>query len=90
MSKKYQTDLDEARKGICEHCKNETWVRKVEFFGMFAKASRESSRGWASLCYKCFGPRIIWNKGNTEMRTPMNIPHDKIDDFLSKRFDCLY
>ena len=81
-----RTDLEDAQNGICENCERETKVRRVEAYSMFAMASRESSRGFYNLCYKCFGPRIIWSKGGKEYRSPISVPYNELDEFLRKHF----
>ena len=77
-----RTDLEQGRKGICENCKKETWVRRVESFDVM----HGQSRGFHDLCYKCFGPRILWMKGRMKMKSPLGIPYDELDDYLEKYF----
>lgn len=82
MPRKQRTDLQDGFWGVCENCNKETWVRRIESFDRFHRGSR----GFFNLCYKCFGPRILWRKGGLEMKSPMDIPYDELDDFLTKYF----
>ena len=82
-----KTDLKGARRGKCAECGRETYVRSVEYYSMFARPSRETSRGFMNICYKCFGPRILWkSKEHGDMQTPMNIPYEKLDEFIQDYF----
>lgn len=78
-----ETDMAEASIGVCENCGKTTKVRKIKFFSAFAKASPESVRGYCNICYRCFGPRIIWFKGRTEYRTPMDISNEELEKFMT-------
>ena len=86
-NKNERYDLDDAYKGTCENCGSETWVRPVEVFSAISLGRVKASRGFNKLCFKCFGPRIIWkSKQYGDMRSPMNIPYDQLDDFLVDHF----
>ena len=79
-----KTDLEDAFFGTCKNCGKETWVRREEIKDMMFK---EISRGYADLCFKCFGPRILWkSKERGNMRSPANIPLDELDRFLEDYF----
>jgi len=44
--------------GTCENCQQEKPVRKVQAVGMY-----QEPRGWFSMCFACFGPRLLWRAG---------------------------
>ena len=72
MTDKYET----YQIGTCEDCGRENVkVRPVEAFSMFARPSRESSRGFYKLCFKCFGPRVTFTSRGKEFYAPTNIIH---------------
>jgi len=51
--------------GSCEHCgKRDVPVRQVEVFGWMRE-----SRGYYSLCFDCFAPRITWRPRPDSPRT---------------------
>jgi len=84
LRKGERTDLEEAYIGTCENCGKETWVRREEVKDMMFK---EISRGYVDLCFKCFGPQILWsNKTQGNIRSPANIPLDELDKFLEEYF----
>jgi len=84
LRKGEKTDLDAAYIGTCENCGKETWVRREEVKDMMF---RDISRGFADLCFKCFGPRILWkSKEYGNIRSPMNIPLNELDQFLEDYF----
>jgi len=88
MTKKKQTtDMDSYSIDVCKNCGETTKVRDVEAYGMFVRASRESSRGFYKICYRCFGPRVIWYKGRTEYRSPMNISDEDLEKFMTIKSD---
>ena len=75
-------DLENAQKGICENCNNETWVRRIEATDVM----HGKSRGFYNICFKCFGPQILWRKGGMKISSPLGVPYDELDDFLEKYF----
>jgi len=82
-----KTDLDEAFRGTYKNCGNETWVRRVEYFSAIKLGRENQSRGFMDLCFKCDGPKILWNsKEYGNMRSPAGIPYEELDGFLSKYF----
>lgn len=81
LRKNDKLDLEQGQKGICENCKKETWIRRVEAVGHGGQ-----KRGWYKMCYKCYGPQILWRQGRTKMSSPLGVPYDELDDFLEKYF----
>ena len=62
--------------GTCENCdKENVKIRPVEYYSMFAMASRESSRGFCKLCFECFGPRVKFRSRGKIFYAPTNIIH---------------
>ena len=60
--------------GTCENClKENVRVRKIEAFSMFARASRDSSRGFYNICFECFGPRVTFRSRGQIFHAPTNI-----------------
>ncbi len=60
--------------GTCENClKEKVKVRKVEAFSMFARASRETSRGFYNLCFECYGPQVTFRSRGQKFHAPTNI-----------------
>jgi len=60
--------------GTCANChKENVKIRRVEEFSMFARASRESSRGFHDICFECFGPRVKFRSRGKIFYAPTNI-----------------
>lgn len=60
--------------GTCENChKENVKIRRIEAFSMFARASRESSRGFYNICFECFGPRVKFRSRGRIFYAPTNI-----------------
>jgi hypothetical protein len=46
--------------GVCEECGVTAPIRKVE---VKASAFGGAGRGWYTLCFDCFHPRVFWRRG---------------------------
>jgi len=82
LRKNDKLDLENAEMRVCENCKNETWVRRIEAKDVM----HGGNRGFYRICFKCFGPQILWRKGRMKMSSPLGVPYDELDDFLEKYF----
>ena len=79
-----RNDLSEASIGTCENCETErTKVRPVEAFSVMQMGREPASRGFYTICYKCFRPRVFWkDKMYGDMSSPMRISDEELNNFM--------